>query len=371
MTVLNPIWFWGLVGLAIPVGIHLLSRKEGKTIRLGSIRFLTETSTSKFSSIRLNEVVLLAVRSLLIGLIVLFLAGLFVSSSNDKNSVKWVLVEEELENNPRVLNLLDSLQKNGYEIRRLTESFPLLQKNDTATQKPDYYKLSEELFLKNNVHAIVLTSNSLTNFKGKRISLPENITWLSFPDVSEASAAETFTQKDSLKISVIYDKEFRYDKNILLAALYAIKSSAPKKLIISEAEADFVKSGDTDWVIWLSEKEPVVVKKIIRFKNQFTRDLLVQENKANWILTKRLDKQIAVEQHLPIQLIQLLFDYEIKEQINKSDNRTIADKLAWRNNSEAHNRRTVEAGQSADEILILIIALLFIAERIFAFYRRQ
>lgn len=101
MSLLNPIWFWALGALAIPVTIHLLSRKEGKTIRMGSIRFLTETSTSKFSSIRLNEVALLAIRSLLVLVLVVFLAGLILSTIGSAKSTPWVLVETELAENEK------------------------------------------------------------------------------------------------------------------------------------------------------------------------------------------------------------------------------------------------------------------------------
>jgi hypothetical protein len=50
---------------------------------------------------------------------------------------------------------------------------------------------------------------------------------------------------------------------------------------------------------------------------------------------------------------------------------TIPDKLAWSTISEKESVTVTEAGQSANNLLILIIILLFISERIFAFYRRQ
>jgi hypothetical protein len=40
MAFLNPLYLWALLGLAIPVAIHLWSRKEGRTIKVGSIKFL-------------------------------------------------------------------------------------------------------------------------------------------------------------------------------------------------------------------------------------------------------------------------------------------------------------------------------------------
>ena len=60
----QPIMLWALAGLSIPIAIHLLSRKEGKVIYLGSLRHLRETSTQQFRGIKLNEILLLVLRSL-------------------------------------------------------------------------------------------------------------------------------------------------------------------------------------------------------------------------------------------------------------------------------------------------------------------
>ncbi|MBP9924506.1 MAG: BatA domain-containing protein, partial [Cyclobacteriaceae bacterium] len=70
----QPIFLWALTALAIPIGIHLLSRKEGKVVKMGSLRHLRETSTQQFKGIKLNELLLLALRCLLIILFVGLLA---------------------------------------------------------------------------------------------------------------------------------------------------------------------------------------------------------------------------------------------------------------------------------------------------------
>ena len=66
MRFVNPLLLWSLAGLVIPLGIHLLSRKEGKVLRLGSLRHVQETSTQQFKGIRLNEIVLLMLRCAMI-----------------------------------------------------------------------------------------------------------------------------------------------------------------------------------------------------------------------------------------------------------------------------------------------------------------
>ena len=100
----NPLFLWALSGLAIPLGIHLLSKKEGKVIRMGSLRHLQETSTQQFRGIRLNEILLLVLRCLLIILFVFILSGLQL---NSLKKTKWVVMENGL---PRTSSMIiDSL----------------------------------------------------------------------------------------------------------------------------------------------------------------------------------------------------------------------------------------------------------------------
>ncbi|NBP69377.1 MAG: hypothetical protein EBU52_11590, partial [Cytophagia bacterium] len=48
ITFSNPAMLWSLLGISIPIAIHLLSRKEGKVIPLGSIRYLEESPSQQF-----------------------------------------------------------------------------------------------------------------------------------------------------------------------------------------------------------------------------------------------------------------------------------------------------------------------------------
>src|SRR4051812_887055 len=106
MTIANPIFLWALAGLSIPVAIHLLSRKEGKILKLGSLRHVQETSTQQFRGIRLNEISLLLLRCALIAIFGLMLAGVFLTVPNN---TKWVLVEKGLQAQPRINTMIDSL----------------------------------------------------------------------------------------------------------------------------------------------------------------------------------------------------------------------------------------------------------------------
>lgn len=48
MQLTQSVWLWGLMALALPIAIHLLSRKEGRVVPVGSLRHLRETTSQQF-----------------------------------------------------------------------------------------------------------------------------------------------------------------------------------------------------------------------------------------------------------------------------------------------------------------------------------
>ena len=370
MSFINPIWLWGLSGLAIPVSIHLLSRKEGPIIQVGSIRFLTETSTSKFSSIRLNEIALLAVRSLLIICLTLFLAGLLSPTFSSQLTTKWVVVENGLERNQKLKPVLDSLHQEGYESKVLEQGFPSIARDTTA--HPDYYTLGEQL-AKEPVSAIVLARNTLVNFKGKRAALPENVRWIAWPEEADNEGqTPAIPTLNPVQVTVVYDQSFTHDKKILLAALAAIQTTFTGKLSIREMPVEnFTPTDTSHWLIRLSEKPVSYPGMQIRFQEDAHSKLVVQESKSHWLLTKRLTEDNAIEQHLAIQLMNVLFGDQYPARLIAAQRLAIPNELAWSNATTSGRLTTAEAGTPLNELFLLAAALLFIAERILAFYRKQ
>lgn len=370
MSFINPIWLWGLSGLAIPVAIHLLSRKEGPVIRVGSIRFLTETSTSKFSSIRLNEIALLAVRSLLIICLTLFLAGLLWPASPSQHTTTWVVVENGLERNQKLRSVLDSLHQEGYESKVLEQGFPSIAQDTTV--HPDYYALGEQL-AKEPVSAIVFARNTLVNFKGKRAVLPANVRWIAWPKGADNERQDPAVPTlNPVQVTVVYDQSFTHDKKILLAALAAIQTTFTGKLTIREMPVEnFTRTDSSHWLIQLSEKPVSYPGMQIRFQEDAYSKLVVQESKSHWLLTKRLTEDNAIDQHLAIQLVDVLFGSQHPGRLIAAERVKIPNELAWSTATTSGRLTTAEAGTSLDELFFLAAALLLITERILAFYRKQ
>jgi hypothetical protein len=196
MQFTNPIWLWGLTGLLIPIGIHLLSRKESSIIRIGSIRHIEASHTKQSVNLRLNELLLLAIRCLLITLLVLLLSGLHLSKINSES---WLLIERGMEESNEFTSLQDSLQRSGFKVKFLEEGFPEIDSEDKKI-KVNYWGVLEKLSTMPLEKIVVLSYNNAERFRSKRIPMPPNITWIAaaptpnkFPVTAIASANESIT----------------------------------------------------------------------------------------------------------------------------------------------------------------------------------
>jgi hypothetical protein len=66
MTFLNPLLLFGLAAAAIPVLLHLLNLRKLRTVEFSSVRFLKDLQKSSIRRIRIRQILLLIVRTLLI-----------------------------------------------------------------------------------------------------------------------------------------------------------------------------------------------------------------------------------------------------------------------------------------------------------------
>jgi hypothetical protein len=112
-----------LAALAVPVAIHLWSRKSGKRVLLGTLRWLQAEPEARASSVRLTEPLLLLVRCLLLACVVLLLAVPFFEGATDGtgSGTGVVLVPEAVRTSAEkgTQQLLDSLQRAGHVLEIL------------------------------------------------------------------------------------------------------------------------------------------------------------------------------------------------------------------------------------------------------------
>ncbi len=426
MQFLNPIWLWGLTGILIPIGIHLLSRKQGRTIKIGSIRHLEDTDTKKFKSLRLNEIVLLAVRCFLITILVFLLSGLDFEGMK-KKGLRWLIIENGLDREPEFSSVIDSLRQKKFQIKLLTAGFPDIKDSMTNEFPLNYWNLIEDLEREPLDEVVVLSYSYAVGFRGLRKALPDNVQWISgTPDpvefplqavrmandsvlvrMGKSSGAETaFTSKyvavnksqpyfksafldsipietiDTLSIKVLSDPEFQYDKKMVMAALTALKEISPyvfdfDTLRIDEAAA----KRKNDWVIWLSAKPiPSFNCNTLSFQNtnrekggNLIQPKNIQQSNPAWIFTKRLNEEVALQNNLTVQLALLLFPKERQEtRTHAFDKRGLPEQIMWdKKNSTSSGLKATAEMISTKKLIVILFLLILMLERFLVFKRNQ
>lgn len=188
-----PIALISLVALTIPLVIHLLHRRPGKRLKVGSIKFLQESQRHRFKSFRLHEAPLLLLRAALVAIVAMLLAQPFwVSSdvSSRHQGAAWALLSPEAlahAQNPPLRDEIDSLKNAGYELRLFAPEFPLLT-SYSAPQKSneieDYWSLLRELdaILPDSSRLVIYASNQIKHFRGERPALRANVIWRTLPE---------------------------------------------------------------------------------------------------------------------------------------------------------------------------------------------
>jgi hypothetical protein len=402
MQLTNPIWLWGLLGLAVPLAIHLLSRKEGKVIKVGSLRHLTDSTTRQFKSVKLNELLLLALRSLLLLTVVALLAGLLLPSS--ASLPKWVVVDREAEQHEEISRIIDSLTNKDYELRYLEQGFPLPKDTASEEKMPNQWFLAEQLGEAEISEAVVFTKAYMSGFKGKRPSKPEHVAWFDMPvepeklpaisviegdtvwEVSE-QADDKFTTFTTIKtrvksavsteiqvkkVVVASDDEHAYDAKVLETALLVLNDLPGFRIDIQSVSAASFSADEEAVVFWLASiPVPNLDNELVFLEETTSDDLLVQLSQKQWQLTRRLNKRVVLEDKLIVELSKF-FDADLTE-ITGNDRRTMPEGWRWSKvkSEEAGDNKTNALYADINQWLVVLLILTLVIERLVAWRRGQ
>jgi hypothetical protein len=199
MIFLHPIWFLALAAISIPVAIHLWNIRKGRTLKVGSIALITAASQKRSLSRKLNDVLLLLLRCLLLVLLAIILAMPLWSRSNDSSKIKgWVLIPEEgvKEAYQKFRPKIDSLTKAGFEFHYFSKGFAKADINkalsDTAhypNSDASYWTLIQQLNGKiaPSLPVHVFTVNEANHFSGEKPQVSLNLRWQTYASADSVS----------------------------------------------------------------------------------------------------------------------------------------------------------------------------------------
>jgi hypothetical protein len=417
MSFLNPIYLWALLGLLVPIAIHLWSKKEGKTIKVGSIELLRESESKQTSSIKPNELWLLLLRMLVISLVTLILAEPQLKLKS-KNAAVTYLIEPSLLKLEKASSILNSIDDSG-NIKLLMPNFPELTNinlENVTTKTPNYWQLAEEMQNIASDSIVVYTKALASGFKGMRPSIHKNIEWIlidteesieklpikatkidtnvelltmfstdkntSFEKIlvkeSDYDVADLeIVTKNPVKILLFYEDVFTNDSRFLEASLSAASRHINRTFDITKTqETQDLNFESFDVVIWLAKNNQVPngINKLLEYKSDNLSNSLIVESstKNQFYLTTHLNTENSVENHLPEQLLNILdLNTGLNKVIQENDKRVFSKAELLPTFSAVKAKNKSSNYLSISKWLWLILGITLLGERFLASYRKQ
>ncbi|SDR71475.1 BatA domain-containing protein [Gramella sp. MAR_2010_147] len=432
MVFLNPTYLWALLGLAVPIAIHLWSKKESRTIKMGSIQFFKESDPKKTSSISINEWWLLVLRILIIGILACILAEPALQKKKSKNAVVY-LIEPSIALDADFKDLVDSLDLD-HDLRLLQKGFPDLEREDLDSANnttPDYWQLSNQMEKLSADSIVVFTRALVAGIKGKRPEINKKINLIivnsenskSVPvearrkengvqlismlsddkhikfekeivsendsrfeinnevdsvEVTGANENHRLALKEEIEINVqlFYSDSLTKEAHYIESAFSAISKYLDADIKLSKTRnRDSLKIKEGNPLIWLSDESPVKSSgSLLIYRPDSLANALIEPGayKNSFYLTSPINAENIVEKHLAEKLIGFLDLHKgIDQQVQKNDTR-VMDRVAF---LPIENLAKIEKNQpvttSVSYWFWIILAILLIGERALAAYRKQ
>ncbi|GAB2486200.1 BatA domain-containing protein [Algoriphagus taiwanensis] len=191
MEWIQPTLLWGLLGLTIPVLIHLWNGKKGKLIAWAAFPWLDPKESQSSRSVKLENWLLLLVRMLLMIVLVVLLAGLVwkgLGSSREYKVVHLIWPDEQVEAEFRFE--LEQATEKGQQVRWLAAGLPDYQANPISSLD---FSLEN---LRNYLEELEADTDSIYLYTGLQDSFfPKNSYWL--PQQPVVRVAENYISKSS------------------------------------------------------------------------------------------------------------------------------------------------------------------------------
>jgi hypothetical protein len=216
-----------LLGLAVPVAIHLWNRRPGRTVQVGSVRWLAATANRRLRNLRLEQFWLLVLRAAVLTLLALAVAGpLWLRFQSSRAPRGMVLLAPETlrpEVLPAVRASIDSLRGQGFTLRLFAPGFPVVSSQTwgntdslaklasarlplaTASAPDDYWARARQAADSFPTQPLrIVAGTASLHFAGPRPALPARLTWqpVPLPDSAVWVASAALVEPATLRLVV-------------------------------------------------------------------------------------------------------------------------------------------------------------------------
>jgi len=341
---LSPLALIALVGLLIPIAIHLFSRSKGKLIKLGTIKFIPQIAPVKMLQMRWTEILLLIVRLVMLLLSILLLAKIFVDSPSLKQSnvqlvsSGWLNAATKAEReqlmasssddsrfllNPQLSPLSDIMLESWQEPSSSLALDPGLVNNSKKLNLSVLINaMAQQLAIDAHL-SLYLTNHSeqFPTIKQQSIKLKseQKLTW-QIKELNKNNSSSLLTK--IIKVALVIDEDRKSGSNKLIKALEVIKANKLPNLSISIInDLTALNSGALpQWLFYLSSAENE--SEILRLAN-FGVNVFIDAQQQEVILTD--DNQLVNGRYL-------LLPAKIKKL--KKINASSSERILWRNEAQ-------------------------------------
>ncbi|MCU0327295.1 MAG: BatA domain-containing protein [Spirosomaceae bacterium] len=123
MELLNPVMLWGVFAISIPILLHFWHQKKGKVIEWAAMQWLIEKDLQQSKGIRLDNILLLILRCLLVLLLALILSEPILNCLNSSDLSKKIhLVQANALVSDNFRFELEEAQKKGEKIHWINQN---------------------------------------------------------------------------------------------------------------------------------------------------------------------------------------------------------------------------------------------------------
>ena len=238
MSFLSPIWLFSVAAISIPLLIHLWNIRPGKTLKVGSIALIENSSRKHSRSFKLLDILLLLLRCLLLITVAFVLAMPYLKKHAAINAGKgWLLIPKEdfKEAYQKFKPKADSLLNAGYELHYFNSDFPKTTVQQALADSTgiynarhtSYWNLLQQLErqVPGSLPVYLITPDMLNKFTGYKPNIALKLQWQTYtPADSVATRIKSawFTADKDVHVLVNTSKPsgtFYHTENINPAAL--------------------------------------------------------------------------------------------------------------------------------------------------------
>ena len=373
------IFLFGALGILVPLIIHLLSKKAGKTIEFGSLRFLRETETKTMKSLFPSQWWLLLLRSKILLVLAVILAQPLLSEESEEIGTGY-LIDPFLRGEPWFNEMVDSLaDKNTYW---LTAGYPGITEEIGSRKEQNFYQLLQTVPNLEVSKWKIISPLHQASFQGRNEIFPVEYEWIQPPVTPKeevvsgyqkedrnyqlvASFDEWLTgfelrevdqsfQKQAIKVHISSDELYAELNGIFKSALSTLQNVS--HLTIEEVNSP----AESDWLIWLNTEKPPRTKGIILL-NDATMQSWQVVNEHQALVSGDLVRKESIQINLPLQLLRL---FQGNDKTKGNSLLTIdLNQFSYRH----YNADSEASKKDISESIWILLLVLLLLERWFSF----